>query len=78
MPDAGQLPADDFRKNLPRFAKENRANNNALVEKFAALAREKNAPPAQLALAWVLAQGDDMLPFPAPKEPNTSKRTPPP
>ena len=67
MPDAGQLPADDFRKNLPRFAKENRANNNALVEKFAASAREKNATPAQLALAWVLAQGDDMLPIPGTK-----------
>jgi len=56
-----------FRKNLPRFAKENRANNNALVEKFAASAREKNATPAQLALAWVLAQGDDMLPIPGTK-----------
>ena len=67
MPDAEQLPADDFRKNLPRFAKENRANNNALVEKFATLAREKNATPAQLALAWVLAQGDDMLPIPGTK-----------
>ena len=67
MPDASQLPADDFRKNLPRFSAENRANNNALVEKFATLAREKNATPAQLALAWVLAQGDDMLPIPGTK-----------
>lgn len=67
MPDAEELPADDFRKNLPRFAKENRANNNALVERFAALARGKNATPAQLALAWVLAQGDDMLPIPGTK-----------
>ncbi|HEV2478842.1 MAG TPA: aldo/keto reductase [Puia sp.] len=67
MPDAEQLPTDDFRKDLPRFAKENRANNNALVEKFAALAKEKNATPAQLALAWVLAQGEDMLPIPGTK-----------
>ncbi|HWB91771.1 MAG TPA: aldo/keto reductase [Puia sp.] len=67
MPDASQLPDDDFRKNLPRFTGENRDNNNALVEKFAALAREKHATPAQLALAWVLAQGDDMLPIPGTK-----------
>jgi aryl-alcohol dehydrogenase-like predicted oxidoreductase len=67
MPDASELPADDFRRNLPRFAAENRGNNNALVEKFATLAREKNATPAQLALAWVLAQGDDMLPIPGTK-----------
>jgi aryl-alcohol dehydrogenase-like predicted oxidoreductase len=67
MPDASELPADDFRRNLPRFAAENRENNNALVEKFAALARQKNATPAQLALAWVLAQGTDMLPIPGTK-----------
>ena len=67
MPDAAQLPADDFRKNLPRFNAQNRENNNALIENFAKLAREKNATPAQLALAWVLAQGDDMLPIPGTK-----------
>lgn len=67
MPDAEQLPDDDFRKNLPRFTNENRANNNALVEKFAALAKAKNATAAQLALAWVLAQGNDLLPIPGTK-----------
>ena len=67
LPAADSLPADDFRKNLPRFTEENRASNNALVEKFATLAREKSATPAQLALAWVLAQGDDMLPIPGTK-----------
>jgi aryl-alcohol dehydrogenase-like predicted oxidoreductase len=67
LPNADGLPADDFRKNLPRFTGENRANNNALVEKFATLAKEKNATPAQLALAWVLAQGDDLLPIPGTK-----------
>jgi aryl-alcohol dehydrogenase-like predicted oxidoreductase len=67
MPDASELADDDFRKNLPRFTEENRASNNALVEKFAALAREKKATPAQLALAWLLAQGDDILPIPGTK-----------
>lgn len=67
LPNADEMPSDDFRKNLPRFTGENRANNNALVEKFATLAKGKNATPAQLALAWVLAQGDDMLPIPGTK-----------
>jgi aryl-alcohol dehydrogenase-like predicted oxidoreductase len=67
MPAASQLSDNDFRKSLPRFSAEHQDNNNALTEKFAALAAAKNATPAQLALAWVLAQGEDMLPIPGTK-----------
>ncbi len=55
--------AGDFRAHLPRFSGENLAANLPLVEAFAALATEKGLTPAQLAFAWVLAQGEDVIPL---------------
>ena len=63
-----QLAADDFRRTLPRFDEGHWNNNQQLVEDFAALASDKNITPAQLALAWVLAQGDDIIPIPGTKK----------
>jgi aryl-alcohol dehydrogenase-like predicted oxidoreductase len=61
-------PADleegDFRAASPRFQDENIKHNLRLVDHVAEIAREKNVTPAQLALAWVLAQGDDVVPIP--------------
>ncbi|HUM10995.1 MAG TPA: aldo/keto reductase [Myxococcaceae bacterium] len=58
---------DDFRRNNPRFQGENFQRNLALVEKVGALARQKGCTPGQLALAWVMAQGDDVVPIPGTK-----------
>ncbi|MDE1991408.1 MAG: aldo/keto reductase [Rhizobiaceae bacterium] len=58
------LAVDDFRRNLPRFQGENFDANAALVAKLEALAKEKGVTAAQLALAWVLHQGDDIVPIP--------------
>lgn len=58
---------DDYRKSHPRFSGENFARNLALVEKIEQLARHKSVTAAQLALAWVLAQGDDIVPIPGTK-----------
>lgn len=63
-----QLAADDFRRTLPRFDEGHWNNNQQLIEDFAAFAKEKNITPAQLALAWVLAQGDDIIPIPGTKK----------
>lgn len=63
-----QLAADDFRRTLPRFDEEHWNNNQHLVDEFADLAKEKKVTPAQLALAWVLAQGDDIIPIPGTKK----------
>ncbi|WP_276373341.1 aldo/keto reductase [Chryseolinea sp. H1M3-3] len=64
---ASELPTDDFRRTLPRFDEEHWANNKQLVDDFAEIARDKNCTPSQLALAWVLAQGPDMIPIPGTK-----------
>jgi aryl-alcohol dehydrogenase-like predicted oxidoreductase len=61
------LAADDYRRFSPRFQGENFERNLALVGRVEALAREKGCTPAQLALAWVLAQGDDVVPIPGTK-----------
>jgi len=58
---------DDYRKQSPRFQGENFAKNLVLVEKVQQLARAKGVPASQLALAWVLAQGDDLVPIPGTK-----------
>ena len=58
---------DDFRRNHPRFHGENLASNLALVDRVRRLADEKGATPAQLAIAWLLAQGDDVVPIPGTK-----------
>ena len=61
------FPEDDFRKFHPRFQGENFARNIALVREVEAMAKEKGCTTAQLALAWVLAQGDDIVPIPGTK-----------
>ncbi len=66
--DKDQLALDDFRRTLPRFDDEHWQNNKRLVNDFAALAKDKNCTPSQLALAWVLAQGDDIIPIPGTKQ----------
>ena len=64
---ADELDADDWRRTQPRFQGENAERNIKLAGKVADLAAEKGIPPAQLALAWVLAQGDDIVPIPGTK-----------
>ncbi|MEQ9887524.1 aldo/keto reductase [Pectobacterium zantedeschiae] len=61
------LAADDFRRTNPRFSGENFAKNLQLVEKIHQLAEEKQVTPSQLALAWVLAQGEHIVPIPGTK-----------
>lgn len=61
------LPADDYRRFSPRFQGENFQKNLDLVSRVDAIAREKGATPSQLALAWLLAQGDDIIPIPGTK-----------
>ncbi|HLW81996.1 MAG TPA: aldo/keto reductase [Candidatus Acidoferrales bacterium] len=61
------LPADDYRRNSPRFQGDNFANNLELVRRVEEIAKEKNCKPSQLALAWVLAQGEDVVPIPGTK-----------
>jgi aryl-alcohol dehydrogenase-like predicted oxidoreductase len=61
------LPADDFRRNHPRFQGENFQRNLELVERVREIADEKGVTPSQLALAWVLAQGKDIVPIPGTK-----------
>jgi aryl-alcohol dehydrogenase-like predicted oxidoreductase len=61
---ANDLPADDFRRTLPRFSPENFAQNLEVVERVRALAQARNVTPAQIALAWVLAQGGHLVPIP--------------
>ncbi|MGH9653730.1 MAG: aldo/keto reductase [Bryobacteraceae bacterium] len=63
----GDLAADDWRRHNPRFQGENFQRNLRLVTEVEALAREKNCAPSQLALAWVLAQGKDIVPIPGTK-----------
>ena len=58
---------DDFRRNHPRFTGENFARNLELVDRVRELAASKGATPSQLAIAWVLAQGDDIVPIPGTK-----------
>jgi aryl-alcohol dehydrogenase-like predicted oxidoreductase len=62
-----ELSANDFRQNAPRFSDENLARNLPLVEAVRAVADEIGCTPAQAALAWVLAQGEDVLPIPGTK-----------
>jgi len=61
------LDADDYRRNSPRFQGENFRKNIALVGEIQAIAAEKGCTASQLALAWVLAQGDDIVPIPGTK-----------
>jgi len=61
------LEADDYRRNSPRFQGENFQKNLDLVGRIEEIAKSKKCTPAQLALAWVLAQGDDLVPIPGTK-----------
>jgi len=61
------LAADDYRRFTPRFQGDNFAKNMELVARVEAMATEKGCKPAQLALAWVLAQGEDIVPIPGTK-----------
>jgi aryl-alcohol dehydrogenase-like predicted oxidoreductase len=61
------LPEGDRRRQFPRFQGENFAHNLKIAEAIQSLAKRKNCTPAQLALAWVLAQGDDIVPIPGTK-----------
>ena len=64
------LAADDYRRNSPRFQGDNFQKNLELVKAVEALAKEKGCSAAQLALAWVLARGDDIVPIPGTKKRN--------
>jgi aryl-alcohol dehydrogenase-like predicted oxidoreductase len=61
------LAADDYRRFSPRFQGENFQKNLDLIKEVEEIAREKKCQPSQLALAWVLAQGDDIVPIPGTK-----------
>src|SRR4051812_21490294 len=61
------LPEDDYRRHAPRFQGENFQRNLDLVRRIEEMAAEKHCTPAQLALAWVLAQGEDIVPIPGTK-----------
>jgi aryl-alcohol dehydrogenase-like predicted oxidoreductase len=63
----GDFDADDYRRSNPRFQGENFRRNLELVEKVRTVALQADATPSQLALAWVLAQGDDIVPIPGTK-----------
>ena len=62
------LPEGDFRRNAPRFQGENFTRNLELVDRVQQIATEKGCTPAQLALAWLLAQGPDVVPIPGTKK----------
>jgi aryl-alcohol dehydrogenase-like predicted oxidoreductase len=64
---AQELATDDFRRSTPRMATDNLAHNLDLVREVEALAKEKGCKSAQIALAWVLTQGDDIVPIPGTK-----------
>ena len=69
---AYRSPADfedgDFRKLAPRFSEENFPKNLKLVDALIAISKQKGCTPGQLTLAWLLAQGDDIIPIPGTKK----------
>lgn len=54
----------DFRKNAPKYSKENWHNNMQLVDLLKNMAEQKGCTPGQLSLAWIMSQGDDIIPIP--------------
>ena len=66
--DPATLSEGDTRKRQPRYSGDNLAHNRALAQKVEAIAKRKGCTPAQLALAWVLAQGSDVIPIPGTKQ----------
>ena len=65
--DVSQLRDGDFRKSLPRYQSNHAENNTNLALEFAGIAQQKSCTPSQLALAWVLAQGENIIPIPGTK-----------
>lgn len=65
--DVSTIKENDFRKTLPRYQQEHAENNRKLTEGFAEIAAKKSCTPSQLALAWVLSQGDHVIPIPGTK-----------
>ena len=65
------LPADDWRRNDPRFSAENMPRNLAIVDAIAGVANRNGVSSAQIALAWLLAQGEDIVPIPGVKRSET-------
>jgi aryl-alcohol dehydrogenase-like predicted oxidoreductase len=63
------LPEDDWRRTNPRFQEEALQENVALADRVAELAEQRSIRPAQLALAWVMAKGEDIIPIPGTKNP---------
>ncbi len=63
------LPEDDWRRSNPRFQEEALAENLALADRVGELAEQIGATPAQVALAWTLAKGEDIVPIPGTKRP---------
>jgi aryl-alcohol dehydrogenase-like predicted oxidoreductase len=61
------IPEDDYRRNSPRFQGENFFKNRALTDRVEELAKQKGVTPGQLALAWVLSRGEDVVPIPGTK-----------
>jgi len=68
--DLSEIKDGDFRKTLPRYQMDHAENNTNLANEFALFARQKSCSPSQLALAWVLAQGEDIIPIPGTKRRN--------
>jgi len=66
--DVSSLASTDFRANLPRYKGEYLSNNQKLAAEFAELAESKNCTPAQLAIAWVIARGENIIPIPGTKQ----------
>jgi len=66
--DESQLSSEDFRRTLPRFTGKHLQNNLSLANEFAIFAGSRNITPAQLALAWVLSRGEDIIPIPGTKK----------
>ena len=65
--DSGTFPDGDFRANLPRFSGDNVRINQSIVEVVHSLAVQKGCTPAQVALAWLLSKGDNIVPIPGTK-----------
>lgn len=61
------LPEDDYRRTDPRYSPDNFASNMAMVDVVKSIAERHDVSPAQIALAWLLAQGDDIVPIPGAK-----------
>jgi aryl-alcohol dehydrogenase-like predicted oxidoreductase len=66
--DVSELKDGDFRKSLPRYQQDHAQNNRSLAQGFAEIASTIGCSPAQLALAWVLNQGDNIIPIPGTKK----------